>query len=150
MTNKGAILLVEDNPSDEKLTLRALRKCNLKNDVIVVRDGPEALDYLFCEEKYKSRDITDVPSIVLLDLKLPKIGGLEVLKRIRADKRTRLQPVAILTSSDEENDIISSYQLGANCYIRKPVDFTQFIETIEQLGIFWTILNEPPPQPKRN
>ena len=139
------ILLVEDNPDDEALTIRALEKNNILNKVVVARDGVEALDYLFAEGDYAGRDSADVPEVILLDLKLPKIDGLEVLKRIRADERTKLLPVVILTSSNEERDIISSYDLGANSYIRKPVDFIQFTEAVRQLGLYWLVLNVAPP-----
>lgn len=135
------ILLVEDNPDDEALTLRALRKNNILNEVIVAHDGQEALDYFFGE----GASANSVPSVVLLDLKLPKIDGLEVLRRIRADLRTCMQPIVILTSSKEEQDIISGYRLGANSYIRKPVDFSQFMEAVRQLGLYWLVLNEPAP-----
>jgi two-component system response regulator len=140
------ILLVEDNPDDEALTMRALKKSNILNDVVVARDGAEALDYLFGTGAYAGRDTRLQPQIVLLDLKLPKVDGLEVLKRVRADARTRLQPVVILTTSNEERDVISSYQLGANSYIRKPVDFEQFMDAVRQLGLFWLVLNVPPPR----
>ncbi|MGK2914727.1 MAG: response regulator [Porticoccaceae bacterium] len=140
--NQKTILLVEDNPDDEALTLRALRGNNILNAVTVARDGQEALDYLFAETH-------PAPTLVLLDLKLPKIDGLDVLKRIRADPRTHLQPVVILTSSLEEQDIVSSYRLGANSYIRKPVDFTQFMKAVRQLGLYWLVLNEPAPSPER-
>jgi len=140
-----AILLVEDNPDDEALTLRALMKNNILNPVTIVRDGVEALDYLFCQGAYASAVVTPQPAVILLDLKLPKIDGLEVLKRLRADARTRLLPVVILTSSKEEQDLINGYQLGANSYIRKPVDFTQFMEAIRQVGLYWLMMNEPPP-----
>ena len=133
------ILLVEDNPDDELLTLRALQKNNIKNEVVVARDGEEALQDLF--------DKNVRPSIVLLDLKLPKIDGLEVLRRLRADPRTKLLPVVVLTSSKEEQDLLQSYSLGANSYIRKPVDFVQFTEAVRQLGLYWLLLNEPPPRP---
>lgn len=146
--NQKIILLVEDNPDDEVLTLRALRKNNITNEVIVARDGQQALDYFFGE----GASTRTAPTVVLLDLKLPKIDGLEVLRRIRADQRTCAQPIVILTSSKEEQDIISGYRLGANSYIRKPVDFNQFIEAIRQLGLYWLVLNEPAPflqeQPK--
>jgi DNA-binding response OmpR family regulator len=135
------ILLVEDNPDDEVLTLRALRKNNILNEVRVVRDGQQALDYFFGE----GASANPVPTMVLLDLKLPKVDGLEVLRRIRADQRTRLQPVIILTSSKEEQDVVTGYHLGANSYIRKPVDFAQFMEAIRQLGLYWLVLNEPAP-----
>lgn len=137
------ILLVEDNPDDELLTLRALKKNHIQNDVVVARDGPEALAWLFGDDNGDREPI--VPSIVLLDLKLPKIDGIEVLRRIRTDPRTRLVPVVILTSSREEQDLINGYQLGANSYIRKPVDFPEFIQAVRQLGLYWLILNEPPP-----
>ena len=144
-TENKVILLVEDNPDDEALTLRALRKNNILNEVVVARDGVEALDYLFGTGVHSGRDTNAQPQLILLDLKLPKIDGLEVLGRLRADPRTRLQPVTILTSSDEERDIVSSYQLGANSYIRKPVDFEQFIEAVRQLGLYWLVINIPPP-----
>jgi len=139
------ILLVEDNPDDEALTLRALRKNNIGNDVMVARDGAEALDYLFGTGPYAGRDASDIPPVVLLDLKLPKVEGLEVLRRLRADERTKLLPVVILTSSNEEQDRLRGYDLGANSYVRKPVDFNQFIEAVRQLGLYWLILNERPP-----
>jgi two-component system response regulator len=139
------ILLVEDNPDDEALTLRALKKNNIGNRVVVVRDGAEALDCLFCTGAYADRDPHDMPQIILLDLKLPKVDGLEVLRRIRADERTRLFPVVILTSSNEERDLLEGYKNGANSYIRKPVDFNQFADAIRQLGLYWLVLNEPPP-----
>jgi len=139
------ILLVEDNPDDEELTLRALKKNNISNKVSVVRDGAEALDFLLCAGVYAQRDPREVPQVILLDLKLPKVDGLEVLRRIRADERTRLLPVVILTSSKEEQDLIDGYKQGANSYIRKPVDFNQFIEAVRQLGLYWLVLNEAPP-----
>ena len=135
------ILLVEDNPDDEALTLRALRKNNILNEVKVARDGQQAIDYFFGE----GASANPVPAVVLLDLKLPKIDGLEVLRRIRADQRTSLQPIVILTSSKEEQDLVTGYLLGANSYIRKPVDFNQFIEAVRQLGLYWLVLNEPAP-----
>ena len=144
--NDKVILLVEDNPDDEALTLRALMKNNIMNKVVVARDGVEALDYLFGTGAYAGRDVSDQPQIVLLDLKLPKVDGHEVLRRIRANDRTRLQPVVILTTSNEDRDVISSYQLGANSYIRKPVDFDQFMEAVRQLGLYWLVLNVPPPR----
>jgi two-component system response regulator len=140
------ILLVEDNPDDEALTLRALRKNNIGNEVVVARDGAEALDYFFGTGAHAGRDMSIMPSMTLLDLKLPKIDGLEVLKRLRADDRTKLIPVVILTSSKEEQDLIRGYSLGANSYIRKPVDFKQFVEAVRQLGLYWLILNEAPPK----
>jgi two-component system response regulator len=139
------ILLVEDNPDDEALTLRALNKNNIKNDVVVARDGAEALEYLFGTGKYAGRDTALLPQVVLLDLKLPKIEGLEVLRRVRADERTKLLPVVILTSSNEDQDRITGYGLGANSYVRKPVDFSQFLEAARQLGLYWLVLNEAPP-----
>ena len=139
------ILLVEDNPDDEALTLRALKKNNIRNDVVVARDGAEALDYLFGTGQYAERDTAVLPQVVLLDLKLPKVEGLEVLRRVRADKRTRLLPVVILTSSNEEQDRIDGYGLGANSYVRKPVDFSQFVDAARQLGLYWLVLNEAPP-----
>jgi two-component system response regulator len=140
------ILLVEDNPDDEKLTLRALTKNNLSK-VVVVRDGVEALDYLFATGAYAGRDVSELPTVVLLDLKLPKLDGLGVLGRLRADERTKRLPVVVLTSSKEEQDLMGSYNLGANSYIRKPVDFTKFIEAVRQLGVYWLELNEPAPSP---
>jgi len=139
------ILLVEDNPDDEALTLRALKRSNILNEVVVAHDGVEALDYLFAEGSYAGRDASVIPEVILLDLKLPRIDGLEVLRRIRADKRTKLLPVVILTSSREEQDIIESYSLGANSYIRKPVDFVQFGQAVQQLGLYWLLLNEAAP-----
>ena len=138
------ILLVEDNPKDELLTLRALNKCNLANEIVVTRDGVEALDYLFATGDFAGRDVDDLPTVVLLDIKLPKIDGLEVLRRIRANERTRLLPVVILTSSDEEKDIVTGYELGANSYVRKPVAFSDFGRAIAELGRYWLITNEPP------
>ncbi|MCK6538940.1 MAG: response regulator [Anaerolineales bacterium] len=140
------ILLVEDNPDDEALTLRALRKNNIANAMSVVRDGAEALDFLFCLGAYAGRNPREMPQVILLDLKLPKVDGLEVLRRIRADERTRLLPVVILTSSREEQDLLQSYSLGANSYVRKPVDFNQFVEAVRQLGLYWLVLNEAPPR----
>jgi len=141
---KRIILLVEDNPDDEALTLRAFKKNNILNDVVVARDGAEALDFLFCRGKYSDRDCNNDPELILLDLKLPKIDGLEVLKEIRTNPKTKLLPVIVLTSSKEEKDILKSYELYANSYIRKPVDFVQFSEAIRQLGIYWLVLNETP------
>jgi two-component system, response regulator len=138
------ILLVEDNPDDEALTLRALKKNNIKNGIVVVRDGVEALDFLFATGRHAGRDTSDLPEVVLLDLKLPKLDGFEVLKKLRADPRTRLMPVVILTSSREQQDIINGYGLGANSYVRKPVDFQQFLDAVRQLGLYWLVLNEKP------
>jgi two-component system response regulator len=139
------ILLVEDNADDEALTVRALKKNNIGNKVYVVRDGVEALDFLFCTNTYADRDPHDMPKLILLDIKLPTMDGLEVLRRIRADKRTHLLPVVLLTSSKEEQDLIESYKSGANSYIRKPVDYAQFVEYVGQLGLYWLGLNEAPP-----
>jgi len=136
---------VEDNPDDAALTLRALKKGNVLNEVVVARDGVEALDYLFGTGSYADRDLSIMPVVVLLDLKLPKINGLEVLRRLRADERTRILPVVILTSSKEDQDLIDGYKLGANSYIQKPVDFIQFSQTVRQLELYWLLLNEPPP-----
>ncbi len=138
------ILLVEDNPDDEALTMRAFRKNNIRNEIIVARDGAEALDYLFGTGAHGGRG-PSLPQVVLLDLKLPKVDGLEVLRRIRSDPRTSLLPVVILTSSKEQQDIINGYRLGCNSYVRKPVDFDQFIEAARQLGLYWLLLNEPLP-----
>ncbi len=142
------ILLVEDNPDDEVLTLRALQKNNIRNEVIIVRDGEQALHYLFGEGAYAGRDVTQMPQVVLLDLKLPKISGLEVLRRLRATERTRFLPVVILTTSNEAQDRLQGYSLGANSYVRKPVEFDRFIEAVRQLGLYWLILNEPAPAPR--
>lgn len=139
------ILLVEDNPDDEALTLRALRKNNILNQVVVASDGAEALDFLFGTGEYAGRDTRLQPQVVLLDLKLPKIDGLEVLRRMRADERTRRLPVVVLTTSKEEQDVVASYSLGANSYIRKPVDFVEFMEAVRQLGLYWLVLNVAPP-----
>ena len=141
----GSILIVEDDADDEALTLRALKKCNLANKISIVRDGAEALDYLFRTGAYEGRTGDD-PAIVLLDLKLPKVDGLEVLRRVRDDERTKHIPVVILTSSDEQEDIVQGYDLGANSYVRKPVEFGEFSETVSQLGLYWLLLNEPPPE----
>ncbi len=145
LEKEKTILLVEDNPDDELLAVRALKISNIKNKIIIARDGVEALDYLFGTGKYQGRDLNDMPQIILLDLKLPKIDGLEVLKKIRGNDRTKLLPVAVLTSSKEEKDMVDSYTLGANSYIRKPVDFDQFTESVRQLGLYWLVINESPP-----
>ena len=142
------ILLVEDNASDEKLTLRAFKQCGVANEVIVERDGAAALDYLFGTGAHAGRDTTSLPTVVLLDLKLPKIDGLEVLRRVRADERTSLLPVVILTSSREDEDLLRSYSLGANAYVRKPVEFAEFAQAAHTLGLFWLLWNEPAP-PRR-
>ena len=144
MSNK-VILLVEDNASDEKLTVLAFKKCGISNEVVVVRDGAAALDYIFATGEHAGRDTSVPPTVVLLDLKLPKVDGLEVLRRIRADGRTKLLPVVVLTASKEEEDILRSYALGANAYVRKPVDFVEFAEAARTLGLFWLLLNEQPP-----
>lgn len=149
MEKQKIILLVEDNPDDELLAVRALHKNNIGNEIVVARDGVEALDYLFGTGKYTGRDLSEMPQIILLDLKLPKVDGLEVLRKIRSDGRTRLLPVAVLTSSKEEKDLVDSYSLGANSYIRKPVDFDQFCEAVRQLGLYWLVLNEAPPTGKK-
>lgn len=140
------ILLVEDNPTDEKLTLRAFTKCGIANEISVARDGAEALEYLFCAGRYAKRDAANMPSLILLDLSLPLIDGLTVLKRLREDHRSRLLPVVILTSSKEEQDVVRSYSLGANAYVRKPLDFAEFADAAKALGMFWLLLNELPPQ----
>jgi CheY-like chemotaxis protein len=143
--NNRIILLVEDNPRDEELTLRALKKSNVLNPVVVARDGVEALDYLFARGGHANRESAAMPQLILLDLKLPKIDGLEVLKALRANEFTKLLPVVILTSSVEEQDLIRSYSLGANSYVRKPVDFAHFLEAVRQLGLYWLIVNETAP-----
>ena len=142
------ILLVEDNPTDEGLTLRSLKKGNIMNKVVVARDGPEALDYVFAKGTFAGRDATEEPQVVLLDLNLPKIGGLDVLRAIRADEKTKLLPVVILTSSKEDKDLLAGYTSGANSYVVKPVDFTQFSEAVRQLGLFWLLFNQQPPKPR--
>ena len=143
-TNEVELLLVEDNPDDVELTVRALKKGNLANKIHVVRDGEEALEYIFACGKYSDRDISHHPKVVLLDLKLPKVDGLEVLREIRSDERTRQMPVVVLTSSHEEGDVVESYSLGVNSYIVKPVDFDKFAETVSRLGFYWLLLNQPP------
>jgi CheY-like chemotaxis protein len=143
---KKIIVLVEDNPNDEALTLRALKKNNIANEIVVTRDGAEALDFVFGRGSHAGRDMGQIISVILLDLKLPKVDGLEVLRKLRENKDTRLMPVVVLTSSKEEQDLIRSYSLGANSYIRKPVDFSQFVNAVRQLGLYWLVLNESPPQ----
>jgi two-component system, response regulator len=142
--NKSTILLVEDNADDELLALRALRQAHIANEIAVAADGVEALDYLLGTGKHAGQP-PHLPAVVLLDLKLPRVDGLEVLQRLRANERTRLLPVVVLTSSSEERDIVESYRLGANSYVRKPVDFDQFVEAVRQLGLYWLVINEPPP-----
>jgi len=142
--NDVEILLIEDNPNDVELTLHAFKKYNLANRIQVARDGAEALDYLFATGAFAQRDINQRPKVVLLDLKLPKVDGLEVLRRIKADPRTKLIPVVVLTSSSEESDLVESYKLGVNSYIRKPVDFEQFTEAARTIGMYWLLLNQPP------
>jgi CheY-like chemotaxis protein len=139
------ILLVEDNPDDVELTLRALKKYSVKNEIAVVRDGVEALDYLFAQGAYADRDVGNLPALTLLDLKLPKVDGMEVLRRVRADDRTKLIPVVILTSSDEESDLAKGYESGCNSYVRKPVDFKEFADAARNVGMYWLLLNELPP-----
>lgn len=146
---QGKILLVEDNPDDVSLTLRAFKKSNILNEVVVARDGLEAIQWLTGTGPYEGRDVTDLPSVILLDLKLPKIDGLEVLKRIRENEQTRFLRVVVLTTSREEPDVVESYRLGANSYIRKPVDFDEFIRAVGHLGLYWLLLNEAPPTPNR-
>ena len=143
MTTK-TILLVEDNHQDEMLTLRALKKVNLANHVDVARDGQQAIDYLFREGEFADREGTDLPTVVLLDISLPRISGLEVLERLRADPRTRLLPIVLLTSSDEERDRLRGYHNGANSFVRKPLDFSEFVETVSRLGVYWLAVNSPP------
>lgn len=146
MNDNRVILLVEDNPDDVELTMRALKKNNITNEILIVKDGVEALDYLFGTGAHADRDVDVMPAIVLLDLKLPKVDGHEVLRRIRADERTKLLPVVILTSSKEEEDRVQGYKNGCNSYVQKPVDFNQFSEAVSKLGMYWLLLNEPPPQ----
>ena len=144
ITNEVEILLVEDNPNDVELTLRALKKHNITNNVHVVKDGAEALEYIFATGAYASRDINHNPKVILLDLKLPKVDGIEVLRRIKSDGRTKVIPVVVLTSSKEERDLVQSYKLGANSYITKPVDFESFVKSVAELGLYWLLLNQPP------
>jgi CheY-like chemotaxis protein len=142
------ILLVEDNPDDEEFTLRAMRRAHVRNDIVVVRDGSEALDWLFGQGLHAGRDVAQLPAVVLLDLKLPKLSGIEVLRRIRADAQTRLVPVVVLTSSNEEEDMLDSYESGANSYVRKPVEFAAFADAVSKLGAYWMLLNETAPSPR--
>jgi len=142
--NRKVILLVEDNPDDEALTVRALKVNNIHNEIVVARDGAQALDYLFGTGTYAGRNVSDLPAVTLLDLKLPKVDGLEVLRRVRADQRTNTMPIVILTSSKEERDVINGYRLGCNSYVRKPVDFDEFLQAARQLGLYWLLLNESP------
>jgi two-component system, response regulator len=146
MDKKETILLVEDNQDDIELTKRAFRKNNIANNMVVAHDGIEALDYLFCRGNFANRDIKDTPRLILLDLKLPKLDGLQVLEHMRANECTRLVPVVILTSSKEEQDLISGYKSGANSYVRKPVDFNQFVEAVRHIGLYWLLINEPAPE----
>ncbi len=150
MIRNRVILLVEDNPNDVELTLRAFKKSNVTNEIVVARDGEQAIQYLFSTGPHAGRNPKEMPEVVLLDMKLPKIDGLGVLRRMRADERTRRLPVVILTSSKEEKDVISSYDLGANSFIRKPVDFIQFVDAARHLGVYWLIMNEPPPRGEQN
>lgn len=140
----GYILLVEDNQDDEELTLIAFKKANILNEIVITRDGQEALDFLYAQGNYAGRDPGDLPQVILLDLKLPKLSGLEVLERVRSDPRTRLVPVVVMTSSSEEEDILSSYRLGANSYVRKPVEFQRFADSVRQLGLYWLLINQTP------
>jgi CheY-like chemotaxis protein len=144
MTNLGRILIVEDDPNDVELTLTALGEYNLANEVVVTRDGQQALDYLYCQGEFHARP-NENPAVMLLDLKLPKIDGLEVLQQVKADERLKMIPVVVLTSSNEEKDMMRSYSLGVNGYVVKPVDFHEFVNAVKELGIFWAVINEPPP-----
>jgi DNA-binding response OmpR family regulator len=144
MSTLGRILLVEDDPKDVELTMTALEEYNLANEVVVARDGEEALDYLYCRGNFQSRS-SESPAVLLLDLKLPKVDGLEVLKQIKSDEKLRMIPVVVLTSSHEEKDMVASYKLGVNAYVVKPVDFHEFVNAIKELGVFWAVINEPPP-----
>jgi two-component system response regulator len=146
MLKDETILLVEDNPDDVELTLRAFRKNNIANNIVVARDGVEALDYLFGRGAYEGRNIEETPRLILLDLKMPRMDGLHVLEHLRAEELTRLVPVVILTSSKEDQDLVSSYKSGANSYVRKPVDFNQFLEAVRQIGLYWLLINEKPEQ----
>ena len=140
------IMVVEDNPDDEELTLRALRHGKVANDIVVTRDGSEALEFMFGTGKYAGRDLSRMPAVILLDLKLPKLSGLDVLQRLRADERTKLIPIVVLTSSSEDEDMLRSYQHGANSYVRKPVEFSAFASAVGQLGVYWMLLNQPVPK----
>jgi two-component system response regulator len=150
MGEKNFILLIEDNPDDVALTLRSLQKNNIKNEVVVAKDGVEGLDFLFATGAHAGRDTSLLPTVILLDIKMPRMSGFDVLKRIREDEQTKLLPVVILTSSKEEQDLFEGYSLGANSYVRKPVDFLEFSEAVKKLGLYWLLLNEPPPPPKKN
>lgn len=150
MSRNRVILLVEDNPNDVELTLRAFEKSNVTNQIVVARDGEQAIQYLFSTGPHASRDPKVMPEVVLLDMKLPKIDGLGVLRRMRADERTKRLPVVMLTSSKEEKDVVSSYDLGANSFVRKPVDFAEFVDAAKHLGVYWLVMNEPPPHAERN
>lgn len=147
LINQRKILLVEDNPDDEALTLRAFGKNRIANEIVVARDGVEALEWIFAEGRYASRDPSELPAVILLDIKLPKVDGIDVLRRIKSDPKTSPLPVVMLTSSGEQEDLLRSYQLGANSYIRKPVVFEQFVQTVGHLGVYWLLVNEPPPLP---
>ena len=142
---KETILLIEDNPDDIELTMRAFRKNNIANNMVVARDGVEALDYLFCRGTYAERNIKDIPRLILLDLKLPKMDGLQVLECLRSEEYTKLVPIVILTSSREEQDLISGYKYGANSYVRKPINFNEFVDAVRNIGLYWLLINEPPP-----
>ncbi len=144
--NSGYILLIEDNEDDVKLTQMAFKENNIKNELVIIYDGAEALDYIFCKGAYSDRDINNIPVLILLDIKLPKVDGIEVLRKIRANKRTKLIPVVILTSSNEEKDIINGYSLGCNSYVRKPVNFNDFSTAMKHLGLYWLVINEKPPK----
>ena len=146
MLAEKTILLVEDNPDDEELTTRALRRAKIANEIVVARDGSEAVEFLFGEGKHAGRDLSRMPAVILLDLKLPKLSGFEVLERLRADPRTSLIPTVILTSSSEEEDMLRSYEAGANSYVRKPVEFDAFVNAVGQLGSYWVLINQPPPR----
>jgi two-component system response regulator len=145
LEKKETILLVEDNPDDIELTIRAFKKNKIANDLVVARDGIEALDYLFCKGAHTNRNIKDVPRLILLDLKLPKMDGLQVLERLRYDGYTKLVPIVILTSSKEEQDLVAGYKYGANSYVRKPINFNDFVDAVRNIGLYWLLINEPPP-----